>query len=277
LAGFKIEDQVPRTLEPRFRLLLKAVSDDAFQCVGDRDSRTQARRIVVQNCADRVCDGGAAERSDPGQHLVQNGPNAEDVRSMVGAKTARLLRRHVTGRPHDGRERNSADRHGVGGVERRVVAAQFRQPEVEDLDPSVSSDEQIGRFDVAVRDPLLVRRGQAAGDLNGVVDGDGRRQGSSIHPLAKRFPVEQFGDNPRGLVIDADIVDRENIRVIQAAGRASFDLKPAPAVRIPRQLCRQDLDRDLSRQLRVARAIDLPHASGAEAGQDFESANPIAD
>ena len=63
--------------------------------------------------------------------------------------------------------------------------------------------------------------------------------------------------------------------MIQAAGRARFLLEPALAIGIARERRRQNLDRDLALQLRVAGAIDLPHAAGAEPAEDLESADSI--
>ena len=155
-------------------------------------------------------------------------------------------------------------------------ADQLRQAEVQDLDPAVAGDEQIGRLDVAVHDAAFVRRGEPAGNLDRIVDHRARRQRPPVHPLAKRLADEQLGDDPGGAVVHADVVDRDDIRVIQAARRASFLFEPALAIGIARECRRQDLDRDLALQLRVARAIDLAHAADAEASEDLESADAIA-
>ena len=127
-----------------------------------------------------------------------------------------------------------------------------------------------------MRDAAVVGRGQTAGYLDRIVDRCARGQRSPVHPLAKRFAYEKLGDDPRGAVVDADVMDRDDIRVIQAARRPGFLFEPALAIGIARECGRQDLDRHLPPQLRVARAIDLAHAADAETAQDFESADPIA-
>ena len=50
-------------------------------------------------------------------------------------------------------------------------------------------------------------------------------------------------------------------------------LEARQAIRIGRELRRQDLDRDLATQLRVARAIDLAHAAGADRRDDLVDAD----
>ena len=62
-----------------------------------------------------------------------------------------------------------------------------------------------------------------------------------------------------------DAVDRGDVRVIQRGEHARFALEARQAIRDrPRTTSRQDLERDVAPQLRVARAIDLAHAAGAE-------------
>ena len=100
--------------------------------------------------------------------------------------------------------------------------------------------------------------------------------GRAVHPLAKRLAFEKLGDDPGRPLVHADVVDREDIRVIQAARGARFLFEPALAIGIARECRRQDLDRDVALQLRIARAIDLAHAADAETSEDLESADPIA-
>ncbi len=54
-------------------------------------------------------------------------------------------------------------------------------------------------------------------------------------------------------------------------------LEPRQAIGIGRELVRQHLDRDVAVQLRVAGAVDLAHAAGAEGGGDLEGAECGAD
>ena len=67
----------------------------------------------------------------------------------------------------------------------------------------------------------------------------------------------------------ADVVQRADVRVVQARDRPGFAIKPFPALGIIGHTMRQDLDRDDAIQPRVARAIDLAHAAGAEGGLNF--------
>ena len=84
----------------------------------------------------RVAGRDALERRESRQHLVEDDAKTEDVGAMVDAKTARDLRRHVRDRPHH----TPGAVHGDGlGLEGRIRADQFRQTEVENLDPAVGA------------------------------------------------------------------------------------------------------------------------------------------
>ena len=60
---------------------------------------------------------------------------------------------------------------------RRASAATRGEAEVEDLDAAVGGEEDVLRLQVAMDDALLVRRGEAARDLDGDLDrlADGQR------------------------------------------------------------------------------------------------------
>ena len=103
------------------------------------------------------------------------------------------------------RSRRSA-RVSVAG---RFRLRQLRQAEVEDLDAPVLRHEQVLGLQVPVDDPLLVRRREAARDLDRVVDRLARRRAAPpASALAQRLALEQLRDDVRRAVVRADVVDR---------------------------------------------------------------------
>src|SRR5262245_29816395 len=67
----------------------------------------------------------------------------------------------------------------------------------------------------------------------------------------------------------SDVKNREDVRMIQRRRGARFLLKAAKTIGIGRQRGRQDLDRDVATQPRVARPIDLAHSPSADGIEDF--------
>ena len=122
--------------------------------------------------------------------------------------------------------RATCEQRGLG-LESGAGLRQLGEAEVEDLHPAVAGDEDVLGLQVAVDDALVVRGGEAAGDLDGVVDGLARRQRRGADARAQRLAFEQLRDDVGRAVVAADVVDGEDVRMIERAGRACFLLEPA--------------------------------------------------
>ena len=156
----------------------------------------------------------------------------------------------------------------VGGL------AELGQAEIEDLDQAVGGDEDVLGLQVAVDDAAAVRRGQAAGDLLRVRQGLAQRQRAAAERAAQRLAVEQLGDDVGPPVGGADVVDRDDVRVVERGGGARFQLEAVEALRIGREARRQHLDGDVAAEARIAGPIDLAHAAGAEQRDDLVGPEP---
>ena len=105
----------------------------------------------------------------PGEHLVQHAAEGPDIGPLVDDLAARLLRAHVGGGAEDdpraGARRSShvGDCVGSGAPGSRVP--DLRQAEVQHLDHAVGRDLDVGRLQIAMDDPLLVRRFERVGGL----------------------------------------------------------------------------------------------------------------
>ena len=64
--------------------------------------------------------------------------------------------------------------------------------------------------------------------------------------------------------------------VIERGERLRLALEPRQAVGIRGEDLRQDLDRHLPIELRVARPLDLPHPACSERAEDFVRAHPAS-
>ena len=126
-------------------------------------------------------------------------------------------------------------------------------------------------------DATLVRRRESPRDLHGVVDRLTFRHGAVPQPLAERLAFEQLGDDVRDGALAADVVDDQKIGMVERAGGPGFRLEAPDAHRGPRApVSRQRLDRDVAAQARIAGAIHLAHASGADQAVDFVRAEPCS-
>ena len=92
----------------------------------------------------------ASERRPAGEHFIEERPEGVDVRRRPDRARLpdHLLGGHVAGRP---------DPSAAQG-QRRLVVKVPRQPEIGDLGRAVGGEQDVGRLQVAVHDPGLVRR-----------------------------------------------------------------------------------------------------------------------
>ena len=90
-------------------------------------------------------------------------------------------------------------------------------------------------------DALVVRRGQAARDLHANSTALRTGSGAAVQPLAQRLALEQLRDDVRRAVVRADVVDREDVRMVQRRGRARFLLEAAQPIGVRRETLRAGL------------------------------------
>ena len=257
--------------EPVLRALFEATANDLAERAREmRGPVLEGRRVLVQDRAHGVRRRRSGEGPAPGEHLVQDAAEREDVGAVVGRVPPYLLGGHVAHRAHN-HPRARSVRHrrrrlGLGLLQRR---SQLRETEVQDLDDTGARDEHVPRFEVAVHDPLFVRRGQALGDLDADLDGLPGRQAAAHEKLAQRLAFKQLGDEERRALVRPDVVDRQNVRVVESACRLRFHLKTPKPVGVGCKLPGQNLDRDVTLEARVTGLVDLAHPPSADKGENL--------
>ena len=100
--------------------------------------------------------------------------------------------------------------------------------------------------------------------------------GTAGDALAQRLAVDEFGHQEARAVVIADLVNRQDVRVIERRRRPRFVQETAQSFRIAAQLRPQYLERDRSPERRVDGLVDLAHPAGAEQAQDLVTADGAA-
>lgn len=130
----------------------------------------------------------------------------------------------------------------------RCIGPLLRQAEVQQLD-ALRANEDIGRFQIAVRDAVAMRCVQGRENLP-------RQRSYPVqdHRTGQRPALDQLHDQ----VVGADVVQGADMRVIERGHRTRFTLESLAEAR------RRELDGDVAAQPRVAGAPDLTHPAGSE-------------
>src|SRR5262245_28150934 len=100
---------------------------------------------------------------------------------------------------------------------------------------------------------------------------------SISHTLPQRGALNQFrGDEPRPILF-ADFEDGHNVGMIQRGSGFCLELKPRYPLRIMREMCMQNLQRNCSVQPGVTRPENFSHAPQPKRRQDLVRTKFVSD
>ena len=153
-----------------------------------------------------------------------------------------------------------------------------RDAEVHDPGRALLGQENVGRLDVAMDDPCLVRVTEAVQHLGDDRDLLPERQRRSLpQPGQEVLALEQLHhDVGRAVGVIPQVEDGHDAGVTEAGDRPSFPLEPLFLLRVPRRLREHDLEGDLALENGVESPVDGPHAPPSERLDDLVLADSEA-
>lgn len=110
-----------------------------------------------------------------------------------------------------------------------------------------------------------MRAMQRLGDLRAVAEHVGERQRSPRDAVGERLSFEQLHDEE----VVADVEEGADVRVRELRDRLRLSLEANLQLHIRSEVIRENLDRDLAIEARVAPLPDLAHTSGPETRDDL--------
>lgn len=125
-------------------------------------------------------------------------------------------------------------------------------------------DKDVGGFDVAVPDAGAVCVVEAARDLTEDVHRSGHRNRSLRKDLRQVSTVDVLHGQPRLVLFDAAIMDRDDVAVIEVCDMLGFAFEPGGELAVAQGGVVQDLQRVPARQPWMASHVDRTHATGTE-------------
>ena len=104
--------------------------------------------------------------------------------------------------------------------------------EIEDLDVTARSDEDVRGLDVAMDDAGGMRGVQRVGNLDPDVEQRIHAERAGGEPILQRRALQVLHDDERTPVLLADVVDGADVRVVQRRRRPRFARESAQCLRI---------------------------------------------
>ncbi len=208
------------------------------------------------------------ERGPQREQFVEQTAGGVQVGAVVDGLAQRLLGGEVLRRSHD---------HAGLGHRRLRAVQRTGDAEVHHLDRAGVRDDHVGRLDVPVHDPVLVRVGQR---LQHPGDDDQRllrRRGLRVEQqVADGAALDELHDDVRdgltGHGVLAGVVHRHHRMVVEAGDRLRLTREPGLGDRVLGKIGAQQLHRDRTSQPDVLGREDLGHAAPAQAaGQPVAS------
>jgi hypothetical protein len=131
-------------------------------------------------------------------------------------------------------------------------------------------------FEIAMHDPFFVRCFERLRDLSRDVQRLIEGHGTGRHSFGKGRSLDQFHDQGAHAIGLFKSVNRGNVGVLELGEDLGLALEARQPVGISGEFRRQDLEGDLSPELAVSGAVNLPHATGTERSQDLVGSQPGA-
>ena len=220
------------------------------------------------------------------ERLVEGHAKTELIGALVGRLADDLLGRHVCGRPHDRPGPRERLQMVAGALRRRRerdrvrfvldTGGRFaRQSEIDDPGAAVLVQQHVLRLEVAVHQPRRMRSRQAPprGDEDVQHLAPGARAGAE--PALERPTAQEFHGQEDLPVEDADVVHGDHVRVRQPRHRLRLAQQARPRrVFLTELASLEELERDLSIELRIVGAVHDAHGAAAHALDDQVAPDP---
>ena len=224
----------------------------------------------------------ARERPRPLDRLPQRDGERELIGARVAGRTAHvavagdrpidLLGRHVRRGP-DQRARlgQRAGQHRAVETSGRLGRILVREPEVDDLHPTVVTEQHVLGLEVSVHDAGGVRGRQASSC--GQEDGERLRGLVRFrHPRAQARTAHELHREVERVVLHADVEDGDDVRMCEACERLRLAQQACALGRVVRGA--EALDRDLAIELRIVGDVHRAHRTFAQSLSQLEATEP---
>ncbi len=194
----------------------------------------------------------------PRQAFEGHDPERVHVGEPVDLLPHRLLGGHVA--------RRALDHAGRRGDRRPLEHA--RDAEVGEVPAARLVEQDVRGFHVAMHDTSLVGVVQRPRHVRKQGGHLARRERTAAHPIGERPARHQPHRHPGRALLDPESVHRNDVGMLEPAGHARLLAEALGERGVVEELGRQDLERDVALERRVAGPVDGRHPAAAEGTED---------
>jgi hypothetical protein len=274
---FQDEGEVRRSLETARGLLVETAGDHPLEFGRQGPGGEYAIQGIVAKDGGHGLAGGVADEGVPArEHLEEHHTEAEDIAAGVRGFPSHLLGRHVGERAEDPALLGvvaRTDGGGRTGIESRAQDGHLLcQAEVEDLEPALPGDPQVGGLQIPVDDALLVCGRQALRQLDRQLRSPPSGQRALLQPPPQGLAFEQLHHGVGRRVVGGEVVKREDVRVVECRNCLCLPLEAGQGLGAPGQMLRQHLHGDEAVEPCVLGLPHFAHAPCTERREDLVGA-----
>ena len=251
-------------------VFLHRLADDGFEiCRHCRIHRSGCRGFLIDDRMQRGHHIRSREGLLASGHFIQHHAERKNIAADIQILGARLLRRHIDRRPRN------HPHLGEGFLQRRVgrrahaaFFRELRQSEVENFYLPVRHKKNVCRLDVAMHNPLGMRRRQRVGDLHGNLEQfihfHRLPDGMVTDPLFQALALKLLHHDERMAVVVVNVVNRADVRMVELRRGPSLARKAVERAFVLDQVIGNKLQRDMAPQAHVFRLVDHSHPAAAQ-------------
>src|SRR5688500_11933004 len=149
-------------------------------------------------------------------------------------------------------------------MRREVVVERTGDAEVDEVSEVGPGDQDVGRLDVAVQDAMAVGVGESLGYLCDQGDGAAGIQPTSSDDLVEACAVDETHVDVEPAVTLAEVVNRNDVRVLEARRAVRLSAEPSTEVLIARDIGWKELERHGAATTSIERPVNLAHPASPE-------------
>jgi hypothetical protein len=260
------------------RILVEAGAHDASELVREIPSDLRdLRGGFGQDCGDRGHHTRTSKRRTSRGELVENDAQGKHIGSGIDAPALGLLGRHVGRSAHDRAGlRHCLREHGLVVLVRRRFD-QLGEPEIEDLQPSLRVQHDVGGFEVTVNDVFLVCCTDRIGERDRELEERVRGKPLAADVGRESLPVHQLHGQETNALDFFHGVNRDDVWVPKSGNGLGFLVESLSALGIRGSIPRQHLESHFPVELCVQRPVHRTHAALAEQVCDLVMGEGLAD